>query len=280
MSLEPLAPIYTAHLFRPLLAELIAVLRSLSPADWTRPTLAGRWRVRDVAAHLLDGDLRKLAAYRDGHVLPLAAPLETDRDLVAFINDLNATGVRYAERLSPRLITDFLEITGSWVADTLAALPPHGPSLFAVSWAGEQASENWMDTGREYTERWHHQMQIREAVGAPGLLERQWFEPVVELSVRALPPTFAGLDAPQGTTTTLTVTDACPGSWSVVRDAARWVVLRGRPDAPDAEVALAADDVWRLWFNALPPEFARSRACVSGDDALVTRLLGARAVLV
>ena len=59
--MEPLSPVYTADLFAPLGAELVSLLRGLGESDWTRPTLAGAWRVRDVAAHLLDGDLRKLS---------------------------------------------------------------------------------------------------------------------------------------------------------------------------------------------------------------------------
>ena len=67
--MEPLAPIYTAELFRPLHRELIALLRGLDSDRWVAPTIAGSWRVRDVAAHLLDGDLRKLSGGRDGHRL-------------------------------------------------------------------------------------------------------------------------------------------------------------------------------------------------------------------
>ena len=40
----------TAPLFGPLHAELLALLRGLSADDWQRPTVAGRWLVRDVAA--------------------------------------------------------------------------------------------------------------------------------------------------------------------------------------------------------------------------------------
>jgi hypothetical protein len=59
------------------------------------------------------------------------------------------------------------------LAAAVAALPPHAEAPFGVAWAGETRSANWLDTGREYTERWHHQMQIRDAVGAPPLLERR-----------------------------------------------------------------------------------------------------------
>ncbi|MBE3098864.1 MAG: maleylpyruvate isomerase N-terminal domain-containing protein, partial [Planctomycetes bacterium] len=275
-----LAPQYTAHLFSPLLAELLAVLRRLAPGDWERPTVAGNWRVRDIAAHLLDGDLRKLALCRDGHRLPLEGPLETEHDLARVINGLNASGVGYAARLSPRLLTGLLEIAGGWVADYVAALPPHAPSLFAVSWAGEAASENWMDAGREYTELWHHQMQIRDAVGAPRLLAPSWMQPLLDFSVRALPHAYAALVAPAGTAVVLEVHGETAGVWSVIRNEQRWQVWRGRPDVADAVVRVRADDVWRLFYNALTAAELPARVQVTGAAALAEPLLRARSVIV
>src|SRR4051794_38940021 len=55
--LSPLPPRYVADLFAPLHGELMTLLRGLAAADWERPTVVGAWRVRDIAAHLLDGDL-------------------------------------------------------------------------------------------------------------------------------------------------------------------------------------------------------------------------------
>ena len=74
--MEPLEPCYTANLFRPLSKQLVTLLRGLAPADWDRPTLAGAWRVRDVAAHLLDGQLRRISVQRDAHLIP---PDRSDR---------------------------------------------------------------------------------------------------------------------------------------------------------------------------------------------------------
>ena len=53
-----LGPLLTAHLFPALDARLIDLLRSLSPDDWERQTIAPKWTVKDVAAHLLDTQLR------------------------------------------------------------------------------------------------------------------------------------------------------------------------------------------------------------------------------
>lgn len=90
--MDPIEPLQTAHLFLPLHQELLGLLRSLSHEDWERPTAAAGWSVRDMVAHLLDTDLRRLSFQRDG-LAPLApsAPIVTDRDLVAFLDELNAT---------------------------------------------------------------------------------------------------------------------------------------------------------------------------------------------
>lgn len=275
--MEPLAPCYTAPLFRPLLGELLTLLRGLSFDDWQRQTLAPRWRVRDIAAHLLDGDLRKIAVYRDGHFPPAEKPPVTDAEVATLVNGLNATGTQYAARLSPRLITDLLAITGEWVAKVLESLPPHGRSIFSVSWAGESESENWMDTGREYTERWHHQAQIRDAVGAPAiLLQPQWMTPLLDLSVRALPYSYRSVDAPAGATIVLRVTGETTGVWTLVRDASRWRILHGASENPIATVEVSADDAWRLFYNA-PVD--RSRIHITGDAALVEPLLRSRSVI-
>lgn len=278
--MEPLGRVDAAPLLRPLLAELLALLRGLPPEDWARPTVAGAWRVRDVAAHLLDGDLRRVAVSRDGHLPSAGPPPRDDRELAALVNGLNAQGVAFAARLSPRLLVDLLEVAGGWAAETLEALAPEGPAVFPVSWAGETASANWMDVGREYTERWHHQQQIRDAVGAPRLLAPRWLTPLLELSARALPVAFRGTEAPAGAAVTLAVHGETAGAWTVVREADGWAVRRGRPAAPDAEAAVAADDAWRLLFHALPPAEAARRVRLRGDARLAAPLLRARSVIV
>lgn len=278
--MTPLAPCDTAPLFRPLAQELVGLLRELPADDWLRPTVAGAWRVRDVAAHLLDGQLRKLSAQRDAHLTPPDRPIHSDQDLARFINAVNAAGVAFGARLSTAVLTDLLHHTGEQLADLVTSLDPHGPAIYAVSWAGEQQSENWMDTGREYTEHWHHQMQIRDAVGRPRLLAPRWLEPLLDISVRALPSAYAGVRAAAGTTITLAVTGETTGSWTLARGDDRWQIGRGQPAVPDAKVTIAADDVWRMFYNALAGEQLRRRVTVAGDADLAAPLLRARSVMV
>ena len=277
--MEPLDPRYTAPLFRPLLGELMVVLRTLEPAMWDLPTVAGRWRVRDVVAHILDADLRRLAICRDRHAIVPDGPIASEHDLARFINNLNAGGVEFGARLSPQLLIDLVEISGGWVADYFLTLPPHAEAMFSVSWAGESVSEHWMDIGREYTEKWHHQMQIRDAAGRARLLGPLWMEPLIEFSIRALPKAYEARIAPDGTAITLDVHGETSGRWTLHRDKSSWQLSRGAPTASTTTVRMAADDVWRLFYNALSDEAIGERVVVEGDRALAAPLLAARSVI-
>lgn len=269
----------TAELFLPLQRELVSLLRGLSESDWSRPTLAREWTVKDVAAHLLDTDMRRLSAHRDGY-RPSVMEFGGYEEIVAFINRLNATWVEVARRLSPRVLTDLLEWTGPQVAEMFASFAPEETAPISVAWAGESRSANWMDTGREYTEKWHHQAQIREAVGAPALDSRRWLGPVIELSMYALPHALRRAEATAGSALSVHVEGEAGGVWHILRGDGRWELREGEAPEAAARVRLDADAAWKLFFNALAREEAAARVEASGDEELCAAFLGARSVMV
>ena len=278
-ALAPAPPVETAPLFAGLHAELMALLRGLSRADWERPTTATEWRVRDVAAHMLDGDIRRLSAHRDGHAPPPpAGALATYRDLVGYLDELNATWIAAARRIGPPVLVDLLAVTGSQVAAFVTELDPDGPALYPVSWAGEDRSANWLDVGREFTERWHHQQQIRGAVGAPGLVAPRWLRPVLDISMRALPHAYRDVRAPDGAAVTIAIEGAAGATWTLVRGAGAWRLCTGGAAAAMARVRLSEDTAWRLFFGA-PMADARARLAITGDEALGAVLLRAIAIM-
>lgn len=268
--------IETAHLFLPLHQELIALLRSLEAAAWDAPTAAGRWRVRDVAAHLLDGDVRKLSAQRDGVGVAPAQPLHGWADLVAFLNELNASWVQAARRISPRLLIQFLEVTGAQVASLVESLNPDAPALYPVAWAGDDVSPNWFDTAREYTERWHHQAQIRDAVGAAPLYEKRWMHPVLDAFVRALPHRYRSIEAPEGSMLLVVIECGAGGEWTMIREAASWRLWVGRAERPNATVTVSAKAAWKLFTK---DSRAAAQVRLEGNHALAEPFLTTVAVM-
>lgn len=277
---EPPPLLQCAALFPPLHAHLLEVLSGLDGAGWERPTRAGAWRVRDVAAHLLDGDLRKLSFHRDAlPTPPPETPIGGYADLVGFLNQLNHGWVQVAQRLSPRVLLELLAWSGPQISVFVAGLDPFTEALFPVAWAGEARSLNWMDTAREYTERWHHQQQIREAVGAPLLEEAAFLQPLIHVSVRALPRAYAEVDAPSGTCVALDITGEAGGSWTIERQEGGWVLLQGTAAAPAARLSMDERFAWRLFFKAMPEGERPSGLTATGDPRLAAPLSTTLAVM-
>ena len=208
-------------------------------------------------------------------------PITGYDDLVGWLNWLNAEWVGVARRMSPAVLISLLEATGPQVAEFLASLDPDAPALWPVGWAGEDVSPNWMDVGREYTERWHHQQQIRDAVGRPGLTEARWMRPVLELSLRALPRAYAAARG-RGRRARWPFTwraTAAAGGRCTARTA-RWALHEGDAERPLCVVRTDTDTAWRVLHHALSADRARGRVTVEGDAALAEPFLDARAVMV
>jgi uncharacterized protein (TIGR03083 family) len=271
----------TRAYFRPVSSELVGLLRRLQPADWQRPTLAGSWRVRDVASHLVDTMCRRLSFHRDGLTPPPPRqPITSEQDFVAFINGLNKEWVDATARLSPRLLTDLFETVSGDLADFMEALPLDAPALFAVSWAGEQQSAGWFDVGREFTELWHHQQQIRIAADAPPLADSRYLHAVIALAMRGLPHAYRDVNAADGASLTLLVDGDSGGAWTLQRGHQGWTLWEGRDGTPTTTVRVSDDNAWRLLFNALREPAASTALDIIGDAALARPLLRARSVIV
>lgn len=271
--------IETAALFPELDAQLIPLLRGLSEEDWARPAV-GAWTVKDVAAHLLDTAIRRLAFDRDRlPPVPPDRPIGGYGDLVGFLNDLNHVWVKAMQRVSPRLLTDFLERTGAELSAHLASLDPSAPALFPVAWAGEETSESWFDVAREYTERWHHQQQIREAVGAPGLTSRRLMHPVLDAFLRGLPHACREVEAEEGTAVAVVIEGEAGGEWALLRRGGRWRLYEGAPEAPGARVRMSQDTAWRRMTKGITREQAAERSQVEGERRLGEPVFGMLSVM-
>jgi len=270
---EPPQPIFTAHLFPELEAKLIELLRSLTQQDWEAQTIAPQWKVKDVAAHLLDTQVRKLAAARHGYKPENSKKLSPDQ-LVALINHLNAEGVRAHSQLGPGELISRMEAASKESAEYHRTLDPFAPAMFPVSWAGEEQSANWFDTAREFTERWHHQQQIRLAVNKPGIMTREFYYPVLDCFMRALPHTYRNVPAQEGTQLQFNVSGECDGRWYLFRKDPAWTLIGSPIGEIISETTIPQEIAWRIFTKGIMCSEAESQVRATGDTELGLHVLG------
>ena len=275
-SWHPPQATLVVDLFPELLNELLSLLSALSAADWRRPTACPGWSVKDVALHLLGDEIGNLSWRRDG--FSLEPSISSWGQLVRDVNRRNQDWVRGAQRLSPRLLIDLLELTGLQMNDHFQTLDPFSQGG-SVSWAGPHPAPVWLDLAREYTERWHHQQHIRDAVGKPGLKEPRYMAPVISAFIWALPRAYRSSHASENTSVTLTITGESGGRWSVIYKSGEWKLYQGAPDQPDAEVILDQDAAWRLFTCGLKRDAARKQLSLKGDHSLGLKVLGMVAII-
>jgi uncharacterized protein (TIGR03083 family) len=258
-------PILVVDLFPEILDQLLKLLIGLDSEEWSRPTVCHGWSVKDVALHLLGGEIGNLSRRRDNHSVGVS--IDGLEQLVAYINDWNQQWVETTKRISSPILIDLLDLTGGQMCDYFRSLDPYamgGP----VSWIGPEPVPVWVDMAREYTERWHHQQHIREAVDQPRLLQPRYMAPILETFVLAAPRTFRSASASEGTSVTLTIKGESGGEWSVRQEDGDWRLYQGALEQPDAGVLIEQEIAWRLFTRGLSQDVAVRQMNFTGDRTL------------
>jgi len=114
----------------------------------------------------------------------------------------------------------------------------------------------WFDIAQDLTERWVHQMQIREAVGRVDEYAGRYLPTILRTFVWALPHQYR-VEAPAGTTVQVDLESG--GAWWLTCDgSSRWSLEEGRPEAANALAWFADGAGWR-WFTgaAVPSDGVR-----------------------
>jgi hypothetical protein len=277
LSMKQPDPVLVVDLFPSLQTGLVDLLASLSGVEWEQPIRYSTWTVREVALHLLGGEIGNLSRRRDGYTLP-AKHRESWRDRVNFINELNDQWLIGARRISPHLLCDLLAFTAPQLFAYFKSLDPFAVGA-SVSWAGSEPAPVWLDIAREYTERWYHQQQIRDAVGKPGFKQPQYFAPVLATFVHALPKIFQSVSVPDGTVVTLILTGDSGGTWCVSKETQAWRLYAGTSSSLNTQVSLDQDIAWRLFTKGIGKEEALSQATLIGDKALGMKIFDAVSII-
>lgn len=267
-------PIPVIDLFPVLDRHLIDLLRSLKEDDWSRPTLAKRWTVKDIASHLLDGNFRTISMLRDGHFGEKAENIQSYEDLVSFLNKLNNDWVTATKRLSPKVLVDLLETSGQQYYEHLSKLDMFKPAPFSVAWAGETESLNWFHIAREYTEKWHHQQQIREAVKDTDniIMTRELYHPVLRTFMCALPYNYRNVSSTDNTAIQVTITGNAGGTWTIRKQEGKWAFSDSN-ESIATHIEISQNNAWKLFTKAFNSQEIDQKVKITGDTLLARPFL-------
>ena len=251
------------------LDRFLALVDSLGPDDWRRPTACTRWDVRQVLAHVTGAaaGFARWSEFRRQNNPRLHRRYRQPGDTV--IDRINAIQVAdRADRAPAALIAELREVGPRAIA-TRRRLPaplravrlPMPPPIGRVMPIGYL-------TDLIYTrDLWMHRLDIARATGRPMVLTAEHDGRVTALVVRDLAHTLAPLlgDA----SLVYALTGLAGGAW-----------LIGDNPAPAAVIQMDALDFNLLASGRLAPAdlLAGGRAVLSGDLALAERALAATSV--
>lgn len=261
-------------------AELVTLLRALTPEEATAPTICMPWTVRDVAAHVLGDDLSLLARLRDGFADPsVPEPPRSWDGLLAWLDRRNEAWVEASAFLSLELLADLLERVGGLTAEFFGSLDLGAPGD-VVEWVGDEPAPMWLNIGREFTERWVHQQQIRDAVKKPGLNGPRFVGPILAILMRSLPKAYRDVAADEGTLVAIIVDGRAGRPWLLRRDADAWALYEGREQEVAATITVDQDVAWRFLVRAIPRKEAEPKVIMTGDHDLARPFFEAVAAVV
>lgn len=260
-------PIQTLFLFPILDKLLIDLLKTLNIEEWNAPTIAKLWTVKDIASHLLDGNLRGLSYSRDNYFGEKPPIINSYSDLVGFINQQNIAWTNVSKRLSPRVLIELLTITGQQYSEYLTTLNSFDDAIFSVAWAGQEKSPNWFHIAREYTEKFIHQQQIREAVGQQALFTKELFYPFIDTFMCGLPYTYRNILATEGTVIQVKILTEIGGEWRILKTTESWQLTDNLEIDPIASISMSPAIAWKLFSKGIKPEDTLGEVEILGNQA-------------
>ena len=242
-------PILVVELFPQERKHLLELFSDLTEADWQKPTVCPGWTVKDIGLHLLGDDLGYLSGKRDDFSNPFFTNKEMQQwnSLVKNINEANELWVKATRRISPRLLTDLLALTGAQFYAYIQSLDQMAING-AVSW-------------------------IRDAVNKPGLTDRKFLHPVLDAFVRALPHTYRDVPVANTTVIKLLVTGEAGDTWYLLGEANHWSLYKEGEWPPTTIVTMDQETCWRRFTRGMRKEQARAHTTIEGDEKLGEKML-------
>lgn len=250
--------------------KLVDFLGQLTHEEWLTPTALPGWTVKDIALHLLDDDLTWLSTQRDGDMSGLV-DMSDRQSFPRLLAQKNQRWVDGARSMSKQVVTALLTWTGEQVDAFHATLDLLAESR--VSWASDGPVPSWFNVAQEFTERWVHQQQMREAVDHVAD-HMSTLPDVLRTFVWAIAHQLPHVAAVSGVELTIDGVQ----SWTLTPNPMQgWSLSTGQASEADARLRLTADAAWRLLTGAAVPDGGITS---EGPPGIIDGLKAVRAIIV
>jgi hypothetical protein len=134
-------------------------------------------------------------------------------------------------------------------------------------------SYSWFNVAREYTERWLHQQQVRDAVGDKGIMTKELYHPVLNIFMQAWPFTTGNANADEGTILKAIVTGDGGGEWFLVKTGGQWKLSSTAGSMIAATTTIDGDVAWKLFSKSVRKEDISGSFSIKGDAVLGSTIL-------
>ena len=250
----------------------VALLRSLSDADWDRPTDLAGWDVRAVAAHLAHLESELAGNEQEQVQVP---ELEHIVSPMGYYTEMGPIARR--EWPAARIVDELESAAASRLAELRADPPVDGSGAPPRTPGGIGWDWNTLLSNR-VVDVWMHQQDVRRAVGRPGGMDSRGAEHTVSVFARAFGYTVGKRVAPPaGTSVVLDVTGLRPVHLAV-EVGADGRAVPSSVTAETADVALTMDLETYVVLAGGRRAAADLDVSLAGNEELGRRVLAAMAV--
>jgi uncharacterized protein (TIGR03083 family) len=259
-------------IWRVMVAENVALLRSLDADDWARPTDLPGWNVRYIGAHLAHLESELAGNPQQQVEVPDAPHIKNQMGI------FTESGPLARADWTTDAIIDELESSAAKRDDALRAMMPLDPTApgdgFAagVGWDWETLLSN------RVFDLWMHQQDIRRAVDRPGGLAGPGGAHALAVFSRGIPYVVGKrVSPPPGTTVVLDITGQHSATLAVaVGDDGRAARLDEAPADPTVRIGMDFETFIVLSGGRRTPE--QVTTTVTGDTSLGDAVLANLAV--
>jgi uncharacterized protein (TIGR03083 family) len=244
--------------------DIGALLESLGPEEWARPTECPGWSVQDNVSHIIG---------TESMILGREAPAHDPGDKEWVKNPIGANNeiqVDYRRSWAPSaVLDDYREVTAERIK-VLEALTDQ--DLAADSWTPIGPGTVRDLIAVRIMDCWVHEQDIRRAVGKPGGLDTPVATHAFRRHTSAIPFVVGKkVGAPDGTTVVMDVQGQ--GTIAVGVEGKRAKLLDRPPAEPDVRLEMDLETFNRLCCGRGDPDELVHSVKIEGDEDLGRRVL-------